>query len=321
MDSVAASVDWDRAAPWIEIGRHSGRVETAVIGARFTVGMSGRSSVEMRAARRSAEIRRGLGRDVRVLREDAGLATAVIARAAHVHPVTIGRLESGSRLPRLPTLARIADALGADLSVRIVPGAGIPVRDRAQSWMVEAFLRALHSAWRPELEVAVVTPARGVIDMVLRRADGGAVVAVEFQSELRRVEQVIRWSAEKAMGVGALSSVRHPDGTPATVHRLLVLRSSPATRAVVRSLDSTFATAYPVPARDAVESLRAGWPLPGSAIVWMEVRGRATHLLAGPPRDLLRRNRGPSRGAELPIGPTGAGSPARPSGAGSPARP
>ncbi len=259
--------------------------------------MAGRSERDRRVARRNLEIGRGVGREVRTIREDVAIPRAALARAAGIHPITIARLESGRRLPRISILSSIADALGADLTIRIVPGAGIAIRDRAQAWMVESFLRSLNAAWRPTLEVPVSTPARGVIDLVLRHADSDEVVAVELQSALRRVEQTLRWSAEKSAGLAGLPIGRCIDGSPATIHRMLVLRSDPATRAVVRSLATTFAAAYPVDASKAVASIRDGSRLEGSAIVWMEVRGRYTHLLDGAPRELRATSAAVTHGA------------------------
>jgi hypothetical protein len=67
--------------------------------------------------------------------------------------------------------------------------------------MVEKLLRCLDPRWKPQLEVPVKHPSRGVIDVVLTDRSSPVAVAAEVQSELRRLEQQIRWSTEKADGL------------------------------------------------------------------------------------------------------------------------
>ena len=82
--------------------------------------------------------------------------------------------------------------------------------------------------------------------------------------------------AEKA---DALASA---EGVPAS--RLLVLRSTEATRSIAREFESTLRVAYPAHTRDALNSLRSGTPWPGDAIIWIRVEGDDVELLGGPPR-------------------------------------
>ena len=205
------------------------------------------------------------------------------------------RILRGERQASIRTLARIALALGADVTVRLTPGAGVAIHDRTQVRMVEAFIAALHPRWTALPEVFVRTPARGAIDLVIVGRVEDALVAAEIQSQLRRVEQTIRWSNEKAAALthtdvyrmAAAASAGVADGPPA-ISRLLVLRSTPATRAVVKDLPALFSTAYPVPSAAAVDALRRGTAWPGDAIVWMCVRGRDARLMDGLPRELRR---------------------------------
>jgi transcriptional regulator with XRE-family HTH domain len=251
--------------------------------------MSGRSRLDMRAEQRAQEIVVAVAGDLRRLLDDAGLRPADVARAAHVSPDMVSRILHGERRASLQTMARIALALGADLSVRMVPGAGIAIFDRVQARMVDAFVSELVPRWAAFLEVPVRTPARGAIDLVLAGSEEHSLVATEFQSQLRRAEQTIRWSNEKAAALGATDVFRMATmaaGEPPIVRRLLVVRSTQATRDVVRELPALFAAAYPVPAAAAVEALRRGTTLPGDALVWMHVHGRAARLMDGPPREL-----------------------------------
>lgn len=254
--------------------------------------MSGRSRIEILAERRAQEVGRAVAGDLRRALDDAGLRQAAVARAARVSPDMISRILRGERQASFETLARIALALGGDISVRVTPGVGIPIHDRVQARMVDAFLLALHPRWASFLEVPVRTPARGAIDLVLADSIGNALVAAEFQSQVRRAEQVIRWSNEKAVALASTDLARMATvasagvrGGDPVVSRLLVLRSTSATRAVVRSLPALFDAAYPVRSSAAVEALRHGTTWPGAALVWMDVRGREARLMDGCPRD------------------------------------
>ena len=256
--------------------------------------MSGRPRVEILADRRAAELTQALAADLRRLLDDAGLRPADVARAAHLSPDIVSRVLRGERQASFPTLASIAVALGGDVSLRLVPGAGLAIHDRVQARMVDAFVREMHPRWRPFLEVPVRTPARGAIDLVMADKVDGSLAATEFQSQLRRAEQTLRWSNEKAAALPATELHRMAvaaTGSPPHVHRLLVVRSTPAARAVVGELGALFGASYPVPPDAAVAAIRGGSALPGNALVWMHVHGSSARLMEGLPR-ALRVGRG-----------------------------
>ena len=129
--------------------------------------------------------------------------------------------------------------------------------------MAEVVIGALHSRWRVTPEVAVRRPVRGWIDLALEDAARQLVVATELESDLRRIEQLIRWSAEKADAIGAGS-------------RLLVVRWTRANRQVVEAGRRLLREAYPADPRDALESLTGTAAWPGPALIWARIdRGRA----------------------------------------------
>jgi transcriptional regulator with XRE-family HTH domain len=255
--------------------------------------MSGRSRVEVRAQLRAEEIRRALAGDLRRLLDDSGIRPSALAKAAGVSPSMITRILLAQRDASPETLARVAIALGGEVSIRLTPGAGIAIHDAVQARMVEAFILELHARWAPFPEVPVRTPARGAIDLVLADSLGDGLVATEFQSQLRRAEQTVRWANEKAAALPSsdvyrMAAVAADDGEGGRMatSRLLVLRSTVATRAVVKGLPAFFAAAYPIAAAQAVEALRGGLDWPGPAIVWMTVHGREVRLMDGAPREL-----------------------------------
>jgi hypothetical protein len=132
--------------------------------------------------------------------------------------------------------------------------------------------------------VPVATPARGVIDLVLTDRTDAVTVAGEAQSELRRLEQQIRWSAEKAEGLATRLSAIDQGQSPVPVSRLLVLRSTVSTREIARHYGATLAAAYPARTRDVVLALTTPTaPWPGSGIIWIHLDGAKRSLMPYPP--------------------------------------
>lgn len=202
-----------------------------------------------------------------------------------IHKSHVARIEAGLARPTIEVLCAISVALGADLSLRFFPGAGPRVHDRFQAPMVESLLGELDSRWLVQLEVPVLRPSRGVIDLVLTDKADATMVACEVQSELRRLEQQIRWSAEKADGLATQLAENSAVGDHRPASRLLILRSTQATREIARRYETTLATAFPARSHDVVLALTtSSAPWPGAGIVWMNLHGRDATLMAFPPR-------------------------------------
>lgn len=216
------------------------------------------------------------------IRTDSGATQRQVSVRAGIDHSHYSRIEAGLAHASLETLIAISTALGADVSVRLYPGTGPRLTDRHQARMVEALIGSLSGDWRPHVEVPVSRPARGVIDAVLERPSLGLLVATEVYSELRRLEQQIRWSAEKAASIGSSTIVR--DGMDTTASRLLVLRSTASTRQLARQFEATLRAAYPAPSRAVVSALRDGSDWPGPGIAWIRIEGERVELLDGPPR-------------------------------------
>jgi transcriptional regulator with XRE-family HTH domain len=227
-------------------------------------------------ARRERELKRVIGHQLMTIREDAGLTRAEVARAAGIDRAHYSRIERGETGASLEVLTAIGAVLGCDLSVRYFPGSGPRIRDRFQAPIIEALIGILDQSWVPQPEVPVMRPVRGVIDLVLRREI--EVVACEVQSELRRLEQVLRWSAEKAAALE-----RAAEEPPAS--RLLVVRSTTATREIARRFEATLRAACPAMSIDAFRALSTpaeAWP--GPAILWARLEGGRAEILERPPR-------------------------------------
>lgn len=226
-------------------------------------------------------IERQVGEDIHRLRVDAGLPIAAVATATGHDASFLARIEAGTAHPSNAVLISIGVALGADLSLRYFPGTGPRIHDRFQAPMSEALLRGLDQRWQRQLEVLITKPARGVIDIVLSDASSTTTVATEVYSDLRRLEQQIRWSNEKADGLAAKLASRD---LPRDVSRLLVLRSTAATRVLAREFETTLATAYPARAADVVAALTTpDRPWPGAGLIWMHLHGTKATLMHRPP--------------------------------------
>lgn len=214
------------------------------------------------------------------LREDAGATRALLAANAGVDPAYLGRIEAGGEHPTIETYQRLASALGADLGARIYPNTGPAIRDRHQARMLELLLAGLHPRWQPFTEVAVRRPSRGWIDAALFDATAHLLIASELQSELRRLEQVVRWSAEKAAALPSWDGWQLLGPEP-QVSRLLVVRRTRATRAVATEFERQLRVAYPGHPDDALRALTGTAPWPGPTIVWAVLEGKRSRVVPG----------------------------------------
>jgi transcriptional regulator with XRE-family HTH domain len=244
-----------------------------------------RKVVTSEVARRTRNLHLHGGEEIRRLRLDAGVSVNELAKVVGVHRSYLPRIEAGQARPSIDVLLAIGVALGADLSLRYFAGSGPRLHDRFQAEMIETVLGRLDPRWRPEVEVAVVRPTRGVGDLVLTDRATPTVVAAEAQSELRRLEQQVRWATEKADGLAGRLAEIGSFGSGYVVSRLLILRSTVATRDLARRYGATLAAAYPARTADVIRALTtAGGPWPGSGIAWVRIEGGRGTLLDGPPR-------------------------------------
>ena len=221
----------------------------------------------------------GWAREVRALRVDAGLSIRRLATAARIDDAYLGQIERGEREPSLTVLVAIATALGGDASVRLYPGTGPRLRDPIQARIVEAILRTADPHWIRMVEVVVRRPVRGVIDLVLRDPVEPTWIAIEIHSELRRLEQQLRWANEKARALPSSDAWPSSTTIEPTIHRVLVLRRTRANRTLATRFEAMLSAAYPASPTDAYRALtRPDLPWPGSAFLWATVDGDVTRI-------------------------------------------
>jgi transcriptional regulator with XRE-family HTH domain len=254
------------AKPRISDGRCTGTMDQRTL-ARAAAAAARRSRVTLRE-------------DIDRQRLDAGWSVAKLARLAGVDPAYLHRIMAGTARPSLETCARLTSALGADLVVHAYPNTGPAVRDRLSAPMLEHLLLTAHPRWGSFLEVGVRRPGRGWIDAVLHEPRERLVLASELQSELRRLEQLIRWHGLKADSLPSWDGWAHLGEAPA-IGRLLVVRRTRATRRVAAEFARQLRTAYPAHPDDAVAALTGTTPWPGDALAWMVVDGRGARWASG----------------------------------------
>ena len=222
--------------------------------------------------------RNGLAEDLLRLCEDAGVSQRALARGSGVSQAYIARILAGRSAPSIETYARLAIPLGADLSARLYPTTGPTIRDRHQARILEGLLGTLDKRWHPFTEVAVRRPGRGWIDCALHDARAQVLVAAEIQSGLPRLEQLIRWSTEKASSLPSWEGWQHFEVAP-TVSRLLIVRRTRATVDVANDFARQLLVAYPAHPDDALAALTGDRPWPGPALVWARLDAHGVRLL------------------------------------------
>jgi transcriptional regulator with XRE-family HTH domain len=233
------------------------------------------------AGRHADDIRRRVGTQIRELRTDAGISQRRLAAAARVDHGFLSQIESGLREPSLSSLAALAVVLGADLSVRLYPNTGPRIRDHIQAQIGEELLRIAHPVWSRLTEVAVFRPARGRIDLVLQRPE--VVVANEIHSQMQRLEQQLGWATLKAESLPSADFWRFVDPQP-EISRLLVVRSTRATRDLAVRFEATLAAAYPAPAGAVHAALVDGAAWPGAGMLWADLDRDTVRIRDRPPR-------------------------------------
>jgi transcriptional regulator with XRE-family HTH domain len=229
-----------------------------------------------------------MGQEIARARDDAGISQRGLARAAEISQAHLSAIEAGSVDASPGAMARIAAALGGRMVVRLERGTGPIVRDHIQATMLQGLIRELHARWRRFLDVPVYRPVRGAIDLVLDDPQEPITIAGEAQSQLRRIEQQIRWATMKADALqeGGARELGAVLGARSNVSRLLLLRVTTANLQLARTYGDLLAAAYPARHADAIAALTGAQAWPGAALVWLDVTNSVGRLRRIPPRGI-----------------------------------
>jgi hypothetical protein len=203
----------------------------------------------------------------------------VLAAEAGIDSGHLSRIEGATVQPTAETYVRIAAALGADFNARLYPNTGPAIHDRHQAPILEALLELLDPRWEPFTEVAVRHPSRGWIDVVLHDPHAGLLVATEIESALPRVEQLVRWSKEKADSLPSWDGWPHLAGAP-VVSQLLIVRRTRASVAVAREFERQLRVAWPAHPADAIGALASTASWPGATLMWATKDPKRVRILS-----------------------------------------
>lgn len=209
-------------------------------------------SVDIGAAR-AREILARLMAEARAARLGAGLGQDDVATALGISRSQYSRLERGlSPDLSIDRAARLFAVLGQELSVRTFP-AGDPIRDAAQTGLLERLHVRCHHSFRWRTEVPIPIPGD------LRAWDATAVcptcrIGVEAETRLRDIQALDRRLALKERD-GGMDRV------------VLLVLDSRSNRAVLRAHGHILATRFPVDGARALELLGAGVDPGGNALI------------------------------------------------------
>jgi transcriptional regulator with XRE-family HTH domain len=236
--------------------------------------------VTLAATRNARALRQRLREDLERLCQDAAVSQRALALASGVPQSYLSEILNGTARPTIETYALLSAALGADLNARIYPNTGPAIRDRLSVPILEALLADLHPRWRAFPEVRVIRPGRGWVDVALYEEREGLIVAGEIQSTMNRIEQLVRWSGEKADSLPSWDGWSRLAAEP-SVSRLLIVRATRSNRRAAQEARRQLRLAYPAHPDDALEALTGTASWPGAALVWARTEGPRVRFFGG----------------------------------------
>lgn len=243
------------------------------------VGLNRRRPSEI-GALRAADIRRWVGRDLRILRVTTAQSQRRMASRCGISQSFESQVERGIGNASLEVLAALAEAGGGKLVVRIVPGDGVSLRDSGQLEIVQLISTECHDRWRRIVEMPVGEASdRRAADLVVQLPEEVNLVEVErawvdHQAQYRNL-QLKRTALSQQLG--------------RPVNLIIALVDTERTRRALTGFEAIIRETLPVPSRRIWACLRSGTPIGGDGILWV----RPAHLRS-------RRLQHGARGADAP---------------------
>jgi transcriptional regulator with XRE-family HTH domain len=188
------------------------------------------------------------GLAVRALRHRRRWTQQRLADAVGVSRQVIGRIENGKAdRVTVHVLIRVASALGATLSVRVLwHGEGLDrLLDAAHADMTERVLRLVRdSAWVAATEVSFnMRGDRGTIDILAFHEASGSLLVIEIKSVVPDLQSMLG-TLDRKVRV-AMDVARERGWQVTSVSRLVVLPDDRTSRRRVERHRATFDTALP----------------------------------------------------------------------------
>jgi len=189
------------------------------------------------------------GRIIRALRQRAGLRQRDLAAAANVSQSLVSLLERGHlESISIRTFRKVADALNAEISVRVYTRGGDVDRlldERHAGVAVRAAHRLTRWGWEVRSEVSYSEwGERGSIDLLAWHAPTTSLLVVEVKSSLVSVEATLRKLDEKTR-LAAEVARKTFGWEPSSVSRVLILPANGADRRLVDAHRVLFQSSVP----------------------------------------------------------------------------
>ena len=231
--------------------------------------MASRERPIHRGSRLAREGLATIGRELRVARTDRGLSCAAVAAAAGTSASSVSRIERGrSDGVAFRTLVRLGVVVGLDLSLRAFPGPS-PLRDAGHARLLADFHSVLPSTVHWASEVPFPRPGD------LRAWDA------LLWTRVWRFGVEAETGPRDAQALARRLQLKERDGLVDGV--LLVVRESRRVRDFLAAAWPILGPAFPVPARQALASLRAGRRPAANAVIVVPYRHPTESVASGDP--------------------------------------
>lgn len=211
-------------------------------------------------ALRATELRRWVGRDLRIMRVTGGSPQRRVAARSGISQPFLSVVERGGGGASIEVLSTLAEAVGGRLSMKVIPGDGVSLRDSGQLEIVQLIARLRHPRWRHAIEQPVADPPdRRAADLVL-----------ELATEVNMIE-VERWWVDHQAQLRALQLKRdalsHRMGRRANL--VICVLDTRRNRAALHRFEASVQESFPIRARAVWHALQSGQPIGGDAFVWI----------------------------------------------------
>jgi len=205
------------------------------------------------------------GRELRVARIAAGVTQRDVARSAGVSQALVSLVERGASGLTLDVTARLAAAVGGDVSLTLYPGRGVGLRDSGQLRLAEIVRAHVHKQSRVEFEVPVGEGTdRRAADMVVETTAELQLLEIErsitdFQAQYRSAQLKRRALAEHVIR---------------PVRLVWVVGDTRRNRRVLGEHAEVVASVFPLTSRPIWAALADGQPFGADGLLWLRERER-----------------------------------------------
>lgn len=215
---------------------------------------------------RARQLARRFGIGLRIARTAAGLTQRQLAVRSGVSQQVVSEAERGDPGVSLGARCRMAAAVGHELSLRLYPVEGVPLRDSGQLMLAEAVISTLHGTWSARLEAPIAPGDRRAADILVARTD--EIVEIEIERSLVDLQAQLRAAQLKRQALAERSSV------PARL--IIAVPDGARVRAKLAPFEHLLARALPVASREVSAALRLGHPVGGDGLLFVRVGRRLT---------------------------------------------